>query len=79
MTKANIVFGAPFNAERYSKVLYQCGLERDLAMFEAGDLQEIGEGGVTLSGGQRARVTLARAVYSHASILLLDDVLASLE
>ena len=48
-------------------------------MFEAGDLQEIGEGGVTLSGGQRARVTLARAVYSSASVLLLDDVLAALE
>ncbi|KAJ7119016.1 P-loop containing nucleoside triphosphate hydrolase protein [Mycena epipterygia] len=77
--KANIVFGAPFDSDRYSKVLYQCGLERDLAMFEAGDLQEIGESGVTLSGGQRARVTLARAVYSDASILLLDDVLAALD
>ncbi|KAJ7491024.1 P-loop containing nucleoside triphosphate hydrolase protein [Mycena latifolia] len=77
--KANIVFGAPFDAERYTKVLYQCGLEPDLAMFEAGDLQEIGEGGVTLSGGQRARVTLARAIYSSAAILLLDDVLAALD
>ncbi|KAJ7145004.1 multidrug resistance-associated ABC transporter [Mycena crocata] len=77
--KANIVFGAPFNADRYRKVIHQCGLERDLAMFEAGDLQEIGEGGVTLSGGQRARVTLARAVYSDAAILLLDDVLAALD
>ncbi|KAF8191645.1 P-loop containing nucleoside triphosphate hydrolase protein [Mycena galopus ATCC 62051] len=77
--RANIVFGAPFDIERYNKVIYQCGLERDLAMFEAGDLQEIGEGGVTLSGGQRARVTLARAIYSSASILLLDDVLAALD
>ncbi|KAJ6606137.1 P-loop containing nucleoside triphosphate hydrolase protein [Mycena vulgaris] len=77
--KANILFGAPFDADRYNKVLHQCGLEHDLAMFEAGDLQEIGEGGVTLSGGQRARVTLARAIYSSASILLLDDVLAALD
>ncbi|KAF7353853.1 P-loop containing nucleoside triphosphate hydrolase protein [Mycena venus] len=77
--RANIVFGATFDVERYNKVIYQCGLERDLAMFEAGDLQEIGEDGVTLSGGQRARVTLARAVYSSAPILLLDDVLAALD
>jgi ABC-type bacteriocin/lantibiotic exporter with double-glycine peptidase domain len=48
-------------------------------MFEAGDMQEIGESGVTLGGGQRMRVTLARAVYSSASVLLLDDVLAALE
>ncbi|KAJ7891356.1 P-loop containing nucleoside triphosphate hydrolase protein [Mycena olivaceomarginata] len=65
--KANIVFGAPFDVERYNKVVYQCGLEHDLAI------------GVTLSGGQRMRVTLARAVYSSASVLLLDDVLAALD
>ncbi|KAJ6500769.1 P-loop containing nucleoside triphosphate hydrolase protein [Mycena sanguinolenta] len=77
--KANILFGAHFDLERYNKVIHQCALERDLAMFEAGDLQEIGENGVTLSGGQRMRVTLARAVYSRASIVLLDDVLAALD
>ncbi|KAJ7041996.1 multidrug resistance-associated ABC transporter [Mycena alexandri] len=77
--KANILFGAEFDAQRYNKVIYQCGLQADLAMFEAGDLQEVGEGGLTLSGGQRARVTLARAVYSSASILLLDDVFAALD
>ncbi|KAJ7457047.1 P-loop containing nucleoside triphosphate hydrolase protein [Mycena latifolia] len=77
--KANIVFGAEFDAERYRKVLYQCCLERDLELFDAGDKQVVGERGLTLSGGQKARVTLARAVYSKASILLLDDVLASLD
>ncbi|KAF9808291.1 hypothetical protein IEO21_07904 [Rhodonia placenta] len=54
-------------------VIYQCGLKRDLELFDAGDMTEVGEKGITLSGGQKARVTLARAVYSTAEILLLDD------
>lgn len=48
-------------------------------MFPAGDATKVGEKGATLSGGQRARVTLARAVYSDAQVLLLDDVFAALE
>ncbi|KAG6837885.1 hypothetical protein H0H93_013038 [Arthromyces matolae] len=77
--KENILFGSPFDEERYKKVLYQCALERDLTLFEAGDKTEVGEKGLTLSGGQKARLTLARAVYSRAEILLLDDVLAALD
>ncbi|KAG6891400.1 hypothetical protein C0992_007624 [Termitomyces sp. T32_za158] len=77
--KQNILFGASFDEERYKKVLYQCSLERDLTLFDAGDETEVGEKGLTLSGGQKARITLARAVYSQAEILLLDDVLAALE
>jgi ABC-type multidrug transport system fused ATPase/permease subunit len=50
-----------------------------LTLFEAGDQTEVGEKGLTLSGGQKARITLARAIYSPAKILLLDDVLAALE
>ncbi|KAF8265084.1 hypothetical protein EI94DRAFT_1736769, partial [Lactarius quietus] len=65
--------------ERYNKVIYQCGLQRDLSLFDAGDKTEVGEKGLTLSGGQKARVTLARAVYSSAQILILDDVLAALD
>ncbi|KAI0068112.1 P-loop containing nucleoside triphosphate hydrolase protein [Artomyces pyxidatus] len=60
-------------------VIYQCGLTRDIGLFEAGDRTEVGEKGLTLSGGQKARITLARAVYSSAEILLLDDVLAALD
>ncbi|KAJ4477282.1 hypothetical protein J3R30DRAFT_3657757 [Lentinula aciculospora] len=77
--KENIIFDSPFEASRYHKVLYQCALERDLELFQAGDETEVGEKGLTLSGGQKARVTLARAVYSSADVLLLDDVLAALD
>ncbi|KAI0085661.1 hypothetical protein BDY19DRAFT_964983 [Irpex rosettiformis] len=75
----NIVFGASFDEARYDAILDQCALKRDLELFEAGDMTEVGERGVTLSGGQKARVTLARAVYSKAEIVLLDDVLAALD
>ncbi|KAI0325198.1 P-loop containing nucleoside triphosphate hydrolase protein [Cubamyces sp. BRFM 1775] len=70
----NILFGAPYDDVRYNRVLHQCALKRDLSLFEAGDQTEVGEKGITLSGGQKARVTLARTVYSDADILLLDDV-----
>ncbi|KAH8120523.1 hypothetical protein DFH11DRAFT_1560461 [Phellopilus nigrolimitatus] len=75
----NILFGSPYDEERYKKVIDQCGLGRDMTLFEAGDQTEVGEKGLTLSGGQKARVTLARAVYSSADVLLLDDVLAALD
>ncbi|KZV63837.1 P-loop containing nucleoside triphosphate hydrolase protein [Peniophora sp. CONT] len=75
----NIVFGSPYDEARYKKVIYQCGLKRDLSLFEAGDKTEVGEKGLTLSGGQKARVTLARAIYSSADVLLLDDILAALD
>ncbi|KAJ6574692.1 hypothetical protein B0H19DRAFT_1371649 [Mycena capillaripes] len=77
--KENILFGAEFDEERYKKVLHQCALERDLELFEAGDATEVGEKGLTLSGGQKARITLARAIYSRTEIILLDDVLAALD
>ncbi|KAJ7187905.1 P-loop containing nucleoside triphosphate hydrolase protein, partial [Mycena filopes] len=75
----NILFNTPMDEERYNKVLYQCCLERDLELWDAGDATEVGEKGLTLSGGQKARITLARAIYSHTQLILLDDVLAALD
>ncbi|KAG7448558.1 multidrug resistance-associated ABC transporter [Guyanagaster necrorhizus] len=77
--KDNILFNLPFDAERYRKTLEVCALTTDLEILEDGDEAEIGERGVNLSGGQKARVSLARAVYSRASILLLDDVLSAVD
>lgn len=56
-----------------------CALEKDLEILPAGDMTEIGEKGVALSGGQRARVALARAIYSPAGTVLLDDPLAAVD
>ncbi|TCD61149.1 hypothetical protein EIP91_008843 [Steccherinum ochraceum] len=70
----NILFGSSYHEERYNAVVDQCGLKPDLALFNAGDDTECAR-----SGGQKARVTLARAVYSSSEILLLDDVLAALD
>ncbi|ORX49051.1 hypothetical protein DM01DRAFT_1309068 [Hesseltinella vesiculosa] len=77
--KDNILFGLPFSESRYNDTLFACSLLSDLAAFEDGDLTEIGEKGITLSGGQKARVALARAVYSRAGILILDDILSAVD
>ncbi|XP_039502253.1 ATP-binding cassette sub-family C member 10 [Drosophila santomea] len=74
----NIVWGAHFDEQWYKTVLHACALEEDLQIL-GGDLVGVGENGRTLSGGQRARVALARAVYQDKKVYLLDDVLSSLD
>ena len=74
-----ILFGAPYDAERYDRAVDAAALRPDLEALPAGDLTEIGERGVNLSGGQRARVALARAAYSLADVVLLDDPLSALD
>jgi ABC-type multidrug transport system fused ATPase/permease subunit len=75
----NILFFSPYDEIRYKQVLDACALVADMANFKHGDLSEIGENGIGLSGGQRARVALARAVYSISKIVLLDDPLSALD
>ena len=77
--RENILFGLPFNEQRFQQVVHICELTKDLTNFTNGDLTEIGQRGVTLSGGQKARVGLARAVYSDADIYLLDDPLSAVD
>ena len=75
----NITFGAEFCPQRYRDTLEACALVKDLANFDAGDMTEIGEKGVNLSGGQKARISLARALYSYTPIILMDDPLSAVD
>ncbi|CAF3667384.1 unnamed protein product [Adineta steineri] len=76
----NILLNRPFNEQRYRDVIYACCLDIDLSQFgHSGDLTMIGERGVNLSGGQKARLSLARALYVDADIYLIDDPLAAVD
>ncbi|KAG8976539.1 hypothetical protein FRB90_009112, partial [Tulasnella sp. 427] len=75
----NITFFRQFDQAWYDLVLDACALRQDIALLKDGDQTEVGEKGITLSGGQRARVALARAVYARADLYLLDDVLAAVD
>ncbi|KAL4094548.1 hypothetical protein PRIC1_010209 [Phytophthora ramorum] len=75
----NILFGRPFERKRYDKIMDACALSSDLQSLPASDLTEIGERGINLSGGQQARIALARACYSNASIYILDSPLSAVD
>ena len=77
--KENIIFGLPFNQKRFWKVVEACALHRDLETLPDGELTEVGGFGVNLSGGQKWRITFARAVYSRAAILILDDIFSAVD
>ncbi|KAK0648255.1 hypothetical protein B0T16DRAFT_444367 [Cercophora newfieldiana] len=77
--KDNILFGLPFDKERYEETLAACALSKDLESLADGDETELGINGVNLSGGQKWRVTIARAVYSRAGILVMDDIFSAVD
>ncbi|KAI1240718.1 hypothetical protein IHE44_0009157 [Lamprotornis superbus] len=77
--RENILFGREYDAKLYEEVLEACALSEDLKILPAGDQTEVGENGVTLSGGQKARIALARAIYQEKELYLLDDPLAAVD
>ena len=75
----NVTFGKPIDTVKYQRILEACSLQKDLEQFSKGGLTHIGQRGISLSGGQRARICLARALYSDADIFLLDDPLSAVD
>lgn len=77
--RQNILFGAEYNKERYDEVVRVCGLKKDFLQFSKGDLTDVVDRGATLSGGQKARISLARAIYRERDLYLLDDPLSAVD
>ena len=77
--RENILFGHKYDPEFYHKVLDACALSIDLKILPKKDKTEVGEKGISLSGGQKARLSLARAVYARADVYLLDDPLSAVD
>lgn len=77
--KDNVTFGEPFDEMKFESALYASALEDDIKVLQGGVMTEIGERGINLSGGQKARVALARAVYKNADLYLLDDPLSAVD
>lgn len=77
--RENITFGLPHDEDRYRKTVEYCALTKDLEMLSDGEDTEIGANGINLSGGQKWRITLARAIYSRAGILVMDDIFSAVD
>ena len=77
--KENITFASPFSQDKFDKVIHYASLQADLKMLPKGVETEIGEKGINISGGQKARVSLARSLYADRDILLLDDILSAVD
>ncbi|KAJ3116713.1 hypothetical protein HDU96_008952 [Phlyctochytrium bullatum] len=77
--KENILFGRPYDAAKYRRVVDACCLLPDFAVLPDGDQSEIGERGINLSGGQKQRVSLARLMYAEIEVAILDDPLSALD
>ncbi|KAF7317064.1 ABC protein [Mycena chlorophos] len=77
--RENVLFGQPFNEDRYWKVMETACLLPDLQLLADGDLTEIGEKGINLSGGQKQRINIARALYRDADICIFDDPLSAVD
>ncbi|KAI0635675.1 P-loop containing nucleoside triphosphate hydrolase protein [Trametes polyzona] len=75
----NILFGRPFEEERYWKAVHDACLEADLELLPNGDLTEVGERGISLSGGQKQRINICRAIYVGADIQIFDDPFSALD
>lgn len=69
--RENILFGETYRPRRYEKVLVACALKEDLRCLPDGDLTEIGTNSINLSGGQKSRITIARALYSSANVVIM--------
>jgi ATP-binding cassette, subfamily C (CFTR/MRP), member 1 len=77
--KENIIFGYRYDSHFYEQTIKACALLDDFTQLPDGDETVVGERGISLSGGQKARVALARAVYARADVYLLDDVLSAVD
>ena len=75
----NVCFGSDFEERKYVETILACQLETDIKLMPAGDMTEIGEKGINLSGGQKARVSLARAVYKRPDVIMMDDPISALD
>lgn len=72
--KENVIFASAYDENRYKDAIFAASLQTDLEILPGGDEVPIGSRGIALSGGQRARVSLARAAYcSDADLMLVDD------